>query len=1335
MLDQLIGAIALHYGTIAEMKTGEGKTLVATMPLMLNSLKPEPLEDTVLRLWKKIEKIKQENPTTEIQIINCNKEAIQKLEEYLDFEIAEEKVVIPPLVRKVQDIKRFDLHIHTNYSDGVLSPEEIVETAKKFGLEAIGISDHFLTQKMDIRNTINNKEKFIQYLNTLEELSAKTDIQILKGIEIDASILNPLLHELPYEYLNKLDYVLFENVCDKNLEALLKENGIDGEAVLNLDQFLEIRKKLAIPVGLAHNAIHENFKLEDMKKLAEADVFIEINAHYKVYNNPKFWEFLKEFIKWGGKISIATDTHYPEIYYSGEYEKLLDIVKKNGLENALVDFVNGKSIKKKENGVVLNFKEERKNLSSHLATVNEYLAQRDAEWMGPIYEALGFSVGLNLSREGMIIVNEELAQLNKNISQIQEEIERSLKRKEEILKEFNSELLKRARKLDNDMKMLIEAEEAGLVLPNAEEIKQEYAKALKEIEEKRDMLIGIEQKIGDLERTAERLEQLLEEKVLEEKRKAYEADIVYSTNTEFGFDYLRDNLAKSPNEQVQRKLNYVIIDEIDNILIDEARIPLIISGSIYLDDVDKKLHVIFDKIVKEMIKEQEEGLELYKELVREEFENKLKLLSLSKKIKNKKPSKRKLKKLKSAYYDYLERKIDEFFEEYDSEKVWFDDGERKEGYAYFKIDKENRKATFTNKGIEILIRKAKDYGVLFKDKWDEGDIELFSLADLALNVNLFFEKGKHYLVLDNEIILIDQNTGRLAFGKQYSKGVHQAIQAKEDVEITDKNPTIAEIAQQNYFLMYDKLAGMTGTAKEAEEEFMKTLGLSVVQIPTNEKMIRIDHDDEIYKDEETKYKAIIKDIIERHKKGQPILIGTLSVEKSNWLSEKLTELGIPHEVLNAERTYQNEKREAEIIAKAGRKGAVTIATNMAGRGTDIKLDEEAKKLGGLYVLGTERNENRRIDNQLRGRSGRQGDPGESKFYISPDDDLMKRFTGNDVIKYLLLNIHNSDEPIKHRLLTRAVNKAQKRLESMYAKMREHMLGLDNVLDLQRKAIYHLRNCALKMSSKVEEHFIWMLEDVLKEKISEKNDLESKLKSINEVFPASLINAEDEGKILEDVKRVYEKIKEYVDKNIVREIIGKIMLDKIDSYWMLHMENMEYLKENISFRAYGMVDPIIAFKQEAKLYYDSMIKDLKKDIVKNVFYNLFRVCLKSIAEKEGKSVNEIDFASYFGGVRKTKQKRIYTPREMSIGIDAVTIMPGEYHVKLNPNDENAVENAIVDYLIKPNLLEKQKKKYLDEHGNFKKEKLPYVSGIIERFKQDFEKNLTADKHEFIYQVSE
>lgn len=685
----------------------------------------------------------------------------------------------------------------------------------------------------------------------------------------------------------------------------------------------------------------------------------------------------------------------------------------------------------------------------HLVTVNDYLARRDARWMGPIYHSLGLSVGV------------------------------------------------------------IQHEEAFLYDPHYEHPDSSY-RQLQPIP----------------------------------RKQAYEADITYGTNNEFGFDYLRDNMVLDINHCVQRQLNYAIVDEVDSILIDEARTPLIISGPA---EESTELYCTVDRVIPLLQKERD-----------------------------------------------------------------------------YQIDEKARTVMLTEEGVARLERALK-----VENLYDPSSMDSLHHAQQALKAHTLFRRDTDYVVKDGEVIIVDEFTGRLMPGRRYSEGLHQALEAKEKVKIANENQTLATITFQNYFRLYKKLAGMTGTADTEAVEFHNIYNLDVVVIPTNRSLIRTTYPDAVYRTEKEKFNAAVAEIEELCQRGRPVLVGTISIEKSELLSRMLKRRGIKHHVLNA----KHHEREAEIIAQAGQRGAVTIATNMAGRGTDIVLGEGVAALDGLHILGTERHEARRIDNQLRGRAGRQGDPGSSRFYLSLEDDLLRIF-GSDRISGIMGKLGMEDgQPIEHRLVTRAIENAQRKVEAHNFDIRKHLLEYDDVLNKQREVIYHQRRQILEGKS-LKEMVFEMLEDALdellatyvdKDKYSEEWELEGLAEALTRKFALSskldrargLLSLDGKGGegspslsdltaetlqelLLDTLKQAYERKEHRYGEGLMRHLEKMVMLQVIDSFWKDHLLNMDHLKEGIGLRGYAHKDPLIEYKKEGYEMFMEMVQHLKEEVVEYLF---------------------------------------------------------------------------------------------------------------------------------------
>ena len=736
----------------------------------------------------------------------------------------------------------------------------------------------------------------------------------------------------------------------------------------------------------------------------------------------------------------------------------------------------------------------------HVITVNDYLSRRDASWMGQVYNALGLSVAC---------INHMSA--------------------------F---------RYDSDWQAPTEIEEVSLA--NLAEAAEKEEGGV--VDQKRD-------RIGSFKVEMDYLKPC-------ERQEAYQADITYGTNNEFGFDYLRDNMAMRPEHKVQRPHHYAIVDEVDSILIDEARTPLIISAAA------------------------EEAADIY-----------YKFATLIKPMKE---------------------NVD------------------------FNKDEKMKSSSFTEEGQNRIAK------LLGYDPWSENDTSTIFHLEAALRADKMYEKDKDYVVKDDEVIIVDEFTGRLMQGRRYSEGLHQAIEAKEGVAIQRESRTLATITFQNYFRMYEKLAGMTGTAATEAEEFAKIYNLDVTVIPTNRSNARVDLSDRIYKSEQAKFIAVVKEIRERHERGQPVLVGTASIEKNEILGELLTREGIPHELLNA----KNHEREAQIIAQAGRFGAVTVATNMAGRGVDIILGgnpanavdaQKVKELGGLFVLGTERHESRRIDNQLRGRSGRQGDPGVTQFFISLEDDLLRIFA-TDSMRSMLDRLGLPDDvPIENRMVNRSIESAQKKVEGHHFDIRKHLLEYDDVLNRHREVFYNKRDELLFIvpgdSVTVRERAIEWVESEIERVVlfhtaaeDEKAwDLKEIYEVIATIFPVSeadreqltdihqtagskKADAEARTKIIEHlmtlVKREYDALearvdavlKEYENVGAFPDLVRGMMLRAMDMLWVEHLDAMDHMRTGVGLQGYGQRDPLVQYKKEAFRMFNELMAMVEKQVV----YSLFKM---------------------------------------------------------------------------------------------------------------------------------
>jgi preprotein translocase subunit SecA len=615
----------------------------------------------------------------------------------------------------------------------------------------------------------------------------------------------------------------------------------------------------------------------------------------------------------------------------------------------------------------------------------------------------------------------------------------------------------------------------------------------------------------------------------DDRKAAYQADITYGTNNEFAFDYLRDNMKFDLVDYVQREHNFCIVDEVDSILIDEARTPLLISGP---SEGDTNLYNVVTKVIPQLKKD-----------------------------------------------------------------------------THYTVDEKAKSAVLTEDGI-IRIQEMLNVANLY----DVKNLELLHHVNQALRAHTLFQLDVDYVVRDGRVIIVDEFTGRLKDGSRWSDGLHQSVEAKEGVEVRSENQTLASITFQNYFRLYNKLSGMTGTADTEAEEFMKIYSLEVVVVPTNLPMVRIDSPDVVYATRLAKYEAVANLIEECHKKGQPVLIGTISIESSEIISGVLQKKGIKHEVLNA----KNHAREAEIVANAGQIGGVTIATNMAGRGTDIKLTAETKKAGGLFIIGTERHESRRIDNQLRGRSGRQGDPGRSKFFLSLEDDLMRIF-GSDKIKGIMMKLGmKDDEPIEHNMISNAIAKAQKKVETHNFDIRKHLLDFDNVMNEQRKVIYKIRRDILNDDSNdellkefVDEVAYNLAEQFRPDKKTSMRELNWEEINLNlkailgteHNFSAEEASNEFKGELGDYIAKVAHETLEGkfkgFDPEQVKLTYREVLLATFDQFWKDHLLAMDHLKEGINLRSYGQKDPLVEYKREAFTIYENMKFAIKRAVVERV----------------------------------------------------------------------------------------------------------------------------------------
>jgi preprotein translocase subunit SecA len=632
----------------------------------------------------------------------------------------------------------------------------------------------------------------------------------------------------------------------------------------------------------------------------------------------------------------------------------------------------------------------------------------------------------------------------------------------------------------------------------------------------------------------------------DERKAAYEADVIYGTNSEFGFDYLRDNMATSLEGTVQRSHAYAIVDEVDSILIDEARTPLIISGE---PETAAKTYYDFARVVRGLTgvpaKFVPKGMEKPEDDADYEFDEKFKTVSP-----------------RETAIETVERAL----------------------------------------GIENL--------------YAPQNAQLVNHLVQALKAESLYQRDVDYVIQDGEVKIVDEFTGRIMEGRRWSEGLHQAVEAKEGVAIKEEHVTLATITLQNYFRLYEKLAGMTGTAKTEEKEFVEIYGLNVVEIPTNVAVLRADQNDYIFKTKEAKWDAVVQDIKERHEKGQPVLVGTIAVETSEHLSQLLTRRGVPHNVLNA----KEHEREGEIIKDAGQRGAVTIATNMAGRGVDIKLGEGVVERGGLYVLATERHEARRIDNQLRGRSGRQGAPGESRFYLSGQDDLVRLFAGDRIYKVMERFKVPDDQPMEASILSRQIEGAQKKVEEQNFVSRKNVLKYDDVMNIQRMKIYEQRREVLQgndMSGQVREWIDEVIERTVavytESEYTEEWDLEGLVRQMAALYETEITLEElreDLGEITrealveefqEDARDEYEAKEEELGSDLMRELERFLILQVVDQRWREHLENMDYLREGVHLRAMAQKDPLVEYRAEGHVMFEDLGFAIREEVVLTLFH--------------------------------------------------------------------------------------------------------------------------------------
>ena len=680
---------------------------------------------------------------------------------------------------------------------------------------------------------------------------------------------------------------------------------------------------------------------------------------------------------------------------------------------------------------------------------------------------------------------------------------------------------------------------------------------------------------------------VLHDSTREERQAAYGSDITYVTNNELGFDYLRDNMAIYKSELVLRNLKYCIIDEVDSVLIDEARTPLIISGQ---SGKSTKMYELCDILAKQLQRGEYKGERT---------------------------------KMQAIMNEEVE-----------------EDGD-------FIVNEKDKVVNLTEQGIHKV-----EQFFHIDNYADPENLEIQHNITLALRAHYLMFRDKDYVVKDDEVLIVDEFTGRIMPGRRYSDGLHQAIEAKEHVKVKRESKTLATITFQNFFNKFEKKAGMTGTALTEEKEFREIYNMDVVEVPTNKPVIRVDYNDAVFKTKKGKFNAVVQSVIESHEKGQPVLVGTITIETSELLSEMLRKKGIPHNVLNA----KYHELEAQIVSEAGRHGAVTIATNMAGRGTDIKLDEEAVAAGGLKIIGTERHESRRIDNQLRGRSGRQGDPGESRFYISLEDDLMRLFA-----QERLMNIFNSlgvseDEQIEHKMLSKAIETAQKKIETNNFGIRSHLLEYDQVMNEQREIMYAERRRVLdgeSMRNSIMKMITDYVENVVNRCVSEDKDAnEWDYNEINELLlptiPIEKVeyreNIKNKNELIHDLKE--KAVKLYEDKEAlfpeaeqIREIERVILLKVIDRKWMDHIDDMDQLKQGIGLQALGQRDPVVQYKMMGYDMFDEMTAGITEDTVRLLMHIQVeqKVEREQVAKVTG--TNKDEGPSVKGPARRT-EKKIY-----------------------------------------------------------------------------------------------
>ena len=674
----------------------------------------------------------------------------------------------------------------------------------------------------------------------------------------------------------------------------------------------------------------------------------------------------------------------------------------------------------------------------------------------------------------------------------------------------------------------------------------------------------------------------------EERKQAYACDITYVTNNELGFDYLRDNMAIYKEQLVLRDLHYAIVDEVDSVLIDEARTPLIISGQ---SGKSTKLYEVCDYLAQRLERGEETELTKMAAIMKEEQQ---------------------------------------------------ESGD-------FVVNEKDKQVNLTAEGVAKVEKFFQ-----IENLADPENLEIQHNIILALRAHNLMFRDKDYVVKDDEVLIVDEFTGRIMPGRRYSDGLHQAIEAKEHVKVKRESKTLATITFQNFFNKFEKKAGMTGTAMTEEKEFRDIYGMDVIEIPTNKPVVRVDHQDAVYKTKREKLHAIVEEIVASHEKGQPVLVGTITIEASEELSALLKKRGITHNVLNA----KFHELEAQIVAEAGQHGAVTIATNMAGRGTDIKLDPESVAAGGLKIIGTERHESRRIDNQLRGRSGRQGDPGESQFFISLEDDLMRLFGGEKMLNMFNAMKVPDNEQIQHKMLSNAIEKAQKKIEGNNFGIRKQLLEYDEVMNEQREIIYgerrsvlngeSMRDVVMKMISDVAEHIVDMC--ISEEQTPEQWDMNELNSLLLPIFPMRTVVLSDEQKktfkkadLMQMLKqatvKLYEaKEAEFTDPEQIREIERVVLLKVIDRRWMDHIDDMEQLRQGIGLQAYGQRDPLVEYKMAGYDMFDQMTASIEEDTVRLLLH--IRLEQKVEREQVAKATGTNRDDSLPKGPKRREEKKIY-----------------------------------------------------------------------------------------------